>query len=571
MTLRKIYPHVRSSFLWILILLATNIYPQNVYIPLRVGDRYSLADSSGNLAINAKYDHMQYIGPHYFSYANYIPYTDTIHWYGGRITFEEKFKISSGVYHKTKRVLSNGTHQHYEIKPGVFIIGSEHGYVSENSMIYTLSGKPLFKENLKKFNLFEENGQSIKIKNRYRFVSFFTEHYDKSYSFCVYDLDKEKLDYVLFHVKDFKIERDHYLYSGYLKCSYSDTNYNYHNKIIYFDQKTNRYQISDKKKIDETDGYGTMGGDEIIGPDVDVPSYSGSPDGPSDTLRKKPISPPKPKMVMRRTNFTYKNDSVLYRGDSILLFKPNCKFIYYEKKPATQTFPLIYLKNKKFGLVLSDSSFTETVYDSLTYIKNQYGLFSKSYNILYYAGVLTQEGKWQFGILNQEGQELIPINYDTLLTFLPELRSDNDEKTKTREYFTQEPYKYTNKITEPKEIHMDRLLRAYKNGKYGVLSVENEVIVPFEYDEIFANGLNFFSPLKSDFIILKKAGKYGIIQTDYRGKIRCFVAPVYPYLPTYYYENYNNINNFNVYGLSNSKSLFFCLAKSGGQLFYKEK
>lgn len=93
------------------------------------------------------------------------------------------------------------------------------------------------------------------------------------------------------------------------------------------------------------------------------------------------------------------------------------------------------------------------------------------------------------GLYDKNGKLVIPRGYERL--YLADLINSNDK---------------------------DELLFARKNGKYGVINVKNEVIIPFEYDRSGSKmeiGIGeIFTSNKNNYFIMNKNGKYGLIANN---------------------------------------------------------
>jgi len=127
-------------------------------------------------------------------------------------------------------------------------------------------------------------------------------------------------------------------------------------------------------------------------------------------------------------------------------------------------------------------------------------------------GIVAKNNK--FGIINNEGAEIIPLEYDTIvhpkrysnILELFVLQKDGiyqifDENTKL---IKQNILDYTWDKIDLEEHYIDALLLKNDQNKFGIIDEEGNSIIPFEFEELQA-----FDGQKTT--IAKQNGKYGII------------------------------------------------------------
>jgi hypothetical protein len=115
----------------------------------------------------------------------------------------------------------------------------------------------------------------------------------------------------------------------------------------------------------------------------------------------------------------------------------------------------------------------------------------------------------------------------------------------------------------------------YKNGKAGMLSTLTETIIPAEYDMIVDNGLHYSMPRKSEFVILKKNGLYGVTEIKFNRELKKHesvntIQPVFNHIPAFYINDYYNIQGLRLYGLYDQDFKFLGYADKSGRKYYKD-
>ncbi|MEO5967862.1 MAG: WG repeat-containing protein, partial [Ferruginibacter sp.] len=420
-------------------------FSQEILVPFRVGDLFGLSDVKGNLKVKPAYDYIEPIGEGYYKYSNFTKFPDTIHWVSGRIEIREKTKTVTGVLFGTKIIIKNSPHRHFTVVKNALLIGSEESYISKNSNFYNLKGKKLLSENVEKFKFLAND--RMRLENT-PVIAVFAEHFDKTFSVLLYDTKRQEfVTPLISHGQNVKLERREST-EDYIVLSYNDEKYNSYKVSIYFDDKKNTFvkePFSYNRDIGEI-REGIRGDNNVV---VESPGYqgdrgpAGDPDGPVkyNSTKTKPV---KPAVIPKKVYpFIRVNDSLYtYNGNEI---KPSAgeKILFAERYNKSQMQPLIFTEGGKFGLIISDSLRSQVLYDSLRYIKNQYSIFSAGYSMLYLAGKKNDNNKLVYGIIDDKGNEIIPIVYDYVSPNLLEIyQPDNEGQKKTFEF--RQPYNYSN-------------------------------------------------------------------------------------------------------------------------------
>lgn len=546
------------------------ISQKEILVPFRVGDSFGLSNLDGKLKLKPQFDYIQPIGNGYFKYSNYKKVPDTTRYYNGRVEIKEKTITSSGLLLNTKAIIENSDHQHFSYSPEGIIIGSQESYVSKNSNFYTLKGKKLLSENVKKFRLM---GRENRRDEPSKYISIFAEHFDNSVSIYLFDKEKQKLvEPLLDHVKNFELDRNSSS-DDYFVCTYTDKEDSYLQMMIFYDDELKRFNKEAFQKNTRTnnqerisDDLYESGSDNYIVAEPNFPHEVGEP--PQET-RSEPIQREKPKPIV----YFYKLDKGFVKyGNDTLILKQGEKVSFADVYSKTQKQPLIVEKDGKLGLIYSDSSRSELTFDSLRYIKNQYGIFTYNSTYIFLVGQKNQNtSQWSFGILDEFGKEIIPMMYESLQPNLPEIFIDNDDEPGQGNFDFRQPYTYSKDNKKPLTLQRQGILTAQLNGKYGLINLKNTLVMPFEYDFIWENGLDFLNTMRieDEFYVYQKDNHYGVFKLNSKQEKSEDTGAIFPNIPVFNYRNYGNVNGFDLYNVAIPSNLYYYLVGSNGKVYRK--
>ncbi|MEZ4798213.1 MAG: WG repeat-containing protein [Flavobacteriales bacterium] len=153
-----------------------------------------------------------------------------------------------------------------------------------------------------------------------------------------------------------------------------------------------------------------------------------------------------------------------------------------------QRFPVIYKSQGKYGIVYSDTVVGRTEYDSLVYVKGNVPRQGEVH--FYLAGKKQEDGKLKFGLISKEGEVVFPFVYDELIPNLKEIAQIENEKTVRHGLFGDSCKEFSAWDLGWNTDLSGNYFSALINGKWGIITLEGETILPFEYDQIF-NTFNF--------------------------------------------------------------------------------
>ncbi len=153
----------------------------------------------------------------------------------------------------------------------------------------------------------------------------------------------------------------------------------------------------------------------------------------------------------------------------------------------------------------SEELFTQ--YDQVEAISNQ----DKNNNLWYEEGVIKVKKDGKYGVINLDGKELIPCNYEEI-TVIPEIANTIKVK-KDNKYgiFDSEgkeilPAQYV-EVTNLGKDSKDGFIIQDENKKYGIVNYSNQVVLEAKYDEIAKIYGN-------DTYVVKQSGKQILVDKD---------------------------------------------------------
>lgn len=238
--------------------------------------------------------------------------------------------------------------------------------------------------------------------------------------------------------------------------------------------------------------------------------------------------------------------------------------VIYERIGFFRAGRAIVVKEGKYGLInKAGIEVVPTKYDRIEELK--LGLYSSS-NLYYWVNL---NGK--YGCIDRNGNEIIPIKYDkfNLNVGILEQQYGNMHRYKDYNYpldeFGTEPvnggFEYYNIILEAlekdsnahypfgKNGSLTNCFPVKSNGKWGLISIENELKIPPEYDTLYF--------LSHDLIYAKKQGKTGVLTRDNELFIPFTCDSIYP-LKYAGYDTFSYLNPLQllVYEIGGKKGVF---------------
>lgn len=178
---------------------------------------------------------------------------------------------------------------------------------------------------------------------------------------------------------------------------------------------------------------------------------------------------------------------------------------------------LIAKKEGKTGIInIKGAILVDFKYDGIT-IDNYYQEEGKYKNAGYIVSNTTTEG-YRYGYVNVEGKEIIPVEYNEL-SRITEIQEEstpyfilakngqygvikNQEKIINNEY---QSIRYENE---------NKVFVLEKSKKYGVSSIDGNIVVPLEYDQIDITGKYLYAKKGESVKVLDKQGKEAQVKAN---------------------------------------------------------
>jgi hypothetical protein len=563
--------------LLLMLVIATTFYANaqvKILVPYKVGNFYGLSDLSGKLVLPAKYNSIEPIGEGVYQYINTKFVNDTVQSYGGTKEVKKRGVRFTGVIVGSKIIIENSNHNHFTYLEEGLIVGSQETYISKNSNFYTLKGEKLLSENVSKFRIIlsPKTGNAKAPAS----IAILAELMNGKVSVFLFDCQKQKLlAPILDEVTGFKIDQNA-SFNNSLVCTYYDKNSKFCHDVLFYNKAVHQYQrtpyidVNSQRKLEsdneELVGYGEGNSMEVMG-EPDFPTVEG--DSPGSTEETKA------KVIEEVFYFDYyKKDSVLYNSKPIQ-FEPNETLFFADPySQPRQKQALIFNNGKQYGLLLSDTKRSPVLYDSLIYLYNQYSHWPYKNLWMFMAGKKDQAtGQWQFGLLDENGNVKVPLDYDLIQIDLMEISYESDDEDEKGVF----RYKYPSYNQVSKTLCLKVNQRGnylvLKDGKYGIITGLNEIVLPIEYDRIWKNKIQFLKTyeIKNDFNVYQKGNLYGAFEINYEGKLSKNTGLVFKSIPVYAYYDYMKVKGMDIYNLAEPGNLLFCLANNKGLHYYKSK
>jgi hypothetical protein len=553
----------RLSFLLLVSLISNFSFAQNTpLVPYRVGNLFGLSDVNGKMVLSPRYTHVEPIGVGVFKFISANSPKNAL-------GSDQNLKAKTGIIVGTKELISNSSHNHFTYLEQGIIVGSENSYTSQNSNLYSLNGEKLLDENISNFKLIV----SPTAKPRDCKIAILAKHNDRGVSIFIFDTKKQKLlAPLLDHVSNFKIEEESGSDHSFI-CSYLDKNNSFAKDVIYYDAASGEHlrmpytvvhQSENAQDEEEVYLMADPNGMEVSGDDggmESMPMQEAEP-GYSDNNGKLP------------SYFERINDQTIHFGGKEVRIAANEK-VYFTNtyRSSYQTIPLLFYNGNQYGLLLTDNLRSEELYDTLIYLHNQYQDYDNPAVFNFLAGKKDVNGKWRYGILQENGKPIIPLQYDQISVTFKELEYALEDDNKPGKFVLKDQNMYSVDANLCLQNYLNGIFIVKMNGKYGLLNAKNQVLLPIEQDQIWKNKVNFLStyPIGDNLYCYQKDNKYAAFIIHSGKGIYKNTGAIFPKIPLFIYENYMDQNGLDIYSLADESSLRFCLASNRGITYYRSK
>jgi hypothetical protein len=557
---------------------------QKVLMPYRVDSLFGLSDANGKIIVKPAYDNVSWMTGTWFRTSKKIQLKDTLE------TAPHKFYILnskvnlSGLINNGKDVLNNEPFDDYEIIIDKCIVAKYQGrgtdltkeqykkYGDKRKLysIFNLQGKNIYPENFKSIRKMDTAGVS-KDKVGARYILFWVVSFEERHSFLVFDVDKQEVhNWLVKNARNLRPEpkaMPHQFLVG-----ITDSIGNMSTQLLDYSggefllkptltvQKKQRRDYDDV--IEVAEGY----------------SGSGNGTGRSDyrgedvvEAPREDYSAPKEKPKFNPYHIFVK-DSLFYitslENKTKVKLPEGARVIRLVPYSITQYQPVMVIADNHFYIVKDDQLGT-TVYDSLIYFGQNFLAWKKV------------DGKTKAGVINTKDSVIIPFVYDSLYAGIRYLELiDRTPASQTRHYqvmFTEADSRYSRDRVNPYSRSYNSYVTAYTKDKCGVINLKGDTIIPFNYQMIAKNSMQYSKPREDEFILLKKNGRYGITTLKHHHEKKhdvmsdATIEPVFEYIPGFYYSRYYNIKGYKLIGLYDEQNNFMGYANEKGKVFYKEK
>jgi hypothetical protein len=569
--LLNLFKAMRSILLIVCILLSSFLYAQNILIPYKSGTKYGICDEKGTLLVQPAYDEIEYLQDNYFQYTSKMVYKDTFRKVDGEIIVRDRDGYSSGVFYKTKLLISEQPYRYYIVFKNC-IAGSANEYHPENCALYNLKGEKIIAGPVKGLGVNDTRdfGNMVTLSEKLTLLSVFErdENRNRIFSAAVYDNVQQKITgWLIRKARDFKVNK---MYNGYahVLCTYTDEK-GYHEEYIRY--VNNRFVVRPKAQLTPAEKAELERGSNYY-PDekgvsvVEVPTMSES----EMPMLEAPRDPKEISLEeQERMGYIYyqrSNDTLYYvrpEGKSRVNIQPGTKLVFMISNATTQIPAVLYKQGNKFGII-SKGSMSPADYDTMIYFADHF-IAGKMMN-----------GQLQFGILDKQGMETVPLIYDSIPGNMLQFRFDRTGLYPNQAMGMVLELKrvFYSPNTNPWVKYSNGPVLVYKNGKAGLIGMQHEILVPVQYDRLLENGMSYMEPARNDFILLEKDGLYGLAFINYDFKLKKYITsrtilPSFPGMPCYYLPDYYRVKGFSLYGLYAPDSRFMGFAGNNGKMYFR--
>lgn len=529
-------------------------FAQDIRIPFRVGDKFGLSDQSGQLIVSAQFEAIAPIGNNFFETKNQT--IDSVKNSQGKKILSKR--ISNGVIHQDIEIIKNEPYSEFRmVGSGQFLIGSNKSRKLKSTMLYNLKGEKLLSKSGGNifFNDYEHIGNLGKCNPNLILISIVK---GRKTTIGVYNRKKEKITkWLIEEAVNYKRHKNP-AGKSLAFITYYDPLPNEEYRYLAYNNETNDFEIIPLLKGDEPQYVRTLSFNE----------YDGITETPEEDIMVEDIS--SPKKNQNQYMFTIKNDTTVLYRKKLLPQLTGAKYLHLRRK---QLNPVIYKLNDKVGIIASEVSGVEAQYDSLSYITKYQSFDHDRGQFIYIVGnTVGDSQKLRFGIIDQFGNEIIPMNFDTIHNFIPRLTYKyKNENGKFITYVVSNKNEKQRHLAQKKMNMPNEFVFGIKDGQVFLINVINKKIIPCKYDVIFWNKFPTSSPMEltqKNFII-KKNNKFGVFDSPNPSQDWIDNNIVFPFIPAYSISNYGGKNGFNLFKLVDENG-FSCYAREDGFLYFKE-
>lgn len=518
-----------NSFLFLIFLFGIQLLKaQEIVVPYKIENKFGLSDGMGNQLVKPEYDAIEWLTDEYFVAIKIEE--NSLH--------NKNPKQLKSLFYKSLEIIGNQDISRFNIIPETVIISySNSNNLSEikpeNSLnsreindiyfsLYNSNGKQIGERKYKRLEIIGQTGKSNRNQNISKYILLFSQNFKNEFSLFIFDSDEGNIkEFLIKEVKDFKVLNKDFK-TGFYFIQYQDSS----NKI-------------QQKEIVFTSNYVELKNSILPEKPKRIPPKE------NEDLEINQIVDYVASRVDRTVNsitFPYylKNKKDLYylsSANSKKKINHKTHYFFRNSKDSVQHGNVIYKKNSKYGLIINGKE-SEKKYDSMDYFNT------------YFLACNIKNSKKICGILDQNGENVIPIKYDSIVG---DLNSSTNNSQIVNTHF-----KFDNQV-----------FRVYKNGKIGVYNYQGNQVLPIEYSLIEINKFSFSEEnKKTDFLVLQKDGLYGIIYFEWntylKERIQYTIEPIFQNYPGFIHQDYYGKSGVVLFGLMDENGNFATYASEFG-------
>jgi hypothetical protein len=529
------------AFCMLLIFLIVNLSTlgaqSRVLIPFREGNLFGLANLEGKIVLKACYDNLQIMGGGYFQYWKKIK---------DNLKNEEEDRYEIGVLRGDKPIIQEEGLSYYVYLSQGLIVGNTNQYSGANTKFFNQDGKPFFSESF--IGCKGINPESSPKENPAP-LAFLVKHLNQAVSILIFDPNTKSFTKPLLdQVTNFSFEPAEV--PRFLSvCRYYDANNNYHKDILYFNVVTQQHVC---KPYEGFEAIKRLYESEEVNPNAKL----------------KNTEPPLVNDPIAKPFFNFTNPKVVRLGALSFTLQENQKVIPIYQGAGQEQLPIIQ-HHQTYQLMQSNLTLGSEVYDSLVYVKQVFMNKGQGIDWCYLAAKKTAQGKLLWGVLNEQGEVGVPMIYDSIGFELPEsyFRSqDGNQGTLVISNATKYPF-YASYV----ENKLLGLFLVKKNGKYGLVDLEHQILIPIQSNKIWRN--RTFVPsnlnMEGSFYVYQKEDVFGAFQLSLAGEKVMDTGPVFTDIPMAFTENYMDIKGLNLFYVYKNNLLYYGFASNKGKCYYR--
>lgn len=554
----------------------TKTNSQELLIPYRVGEKFGLSDLGGNLVVAPQFDKVDLLANNFFSCTDDNDQMEEVKNFSGKTERIKRKHPVNRLYRGSELLIDSAQFDTFFVK-GELIYNSRNFTRPEDFWLYNHQGELLIDRPIKNifFNDKRYVGSFISPDPDKLIVCLEEDNRQRGISMAIYDWNKKDFTQWLFvNSLSFNFNKSETSYS-HLLCTYTDESRIIRTEYLVYNSATNLFEFVREKP-------------EEIAKEKYLKKYYEL----KAELEKIERAEVNKALEELDKNSNSKQEKEEYRGEfGYFLLKEGNKLYYdlnlvdtpedYEFKlkkasSKTQVQPVIFESKGKYGLIKSWKSQTPAMYESLSYASN--GVYiDGELKQRYFAGNQSPpEDSWKFNILDENGEELYSTPFDSILFRYPEFSVNYN--TEPRKFEVKRPSGYKKWTPNSSYVFFENKeqIICHYNGKYGIIDLKGNSLIPAEYDHIWKTELSTFSDLSYyasmnvEFLILQKGEKFGVYASANKRSEPISLDAIFDYPAGCIFTNYCGQENVHIVKLYNSSG-FYAYANADGVKYYQEE